>query len=646
MIRRVTVLLLALSLVLGGAACSAPDDGTSTADALAKALSSHTVGELGFDKPGAEVQKELTELAEGIDPVWPAVTVSGVEVTDDTARVSLNYSWKLPNLEKPWTYATGADMKRNGKSWIITWSPEMVEPKLAAGERIAISTKYGQRAGILSADGEAIVKDRPVRTVGINKEGLTASAVKISADALATLLDMDVPAYQAKAEAYGPVAFVDAITLREEAFNALDQDKLKAIDGILVTPGTLPLAPSRTFASAILGTVHEATAEDIEKSEGKVVAGQIVGSGGLQSAFNAQLSGTPGVTVTAVAPPTEASNTAAPTDDAGTSPTDPNAPVKVLYAADPVDGKDVKTTLVPGLQSAAEDALGSVKTPSSIVVMRPSTGAVLASANGPDSNGYNTAFLGQYAPGSTFKIATSLGLFRQGMNPASTVSCTNEYTADGKKFLNAPGYAAEATGEVSLTTAVAHSCNTAFVSQFENLAQDKLADAAGALGIGMTNDLGLDAFTGAVPRDSAGTEHAASMIGQGKILVSPLAMASLMSTVVKGSAVAPVLIDGHDGKAKPADGAVLTAKEAGDLRTLMRAVVTDGYLDSLADLPGAEAIGKTGTAEYGTDDPPRTHSWVIAAQGDIAVAVFVEDGDLGAVTGGPLAKTMLAAVAG
>ena len=313
MIRRVTVLLLALSLVLGGAACSAPDDGTSTADALAKALSSHTVGELGFDKPAAEVQKELTELAEGIDPVWPAVTVSGVEVTGDTARVSLNYSWKLPNLENPWTYVTGADMKRNGKSWAITWSPEMVEPKLAAGERIAISTKYGQRASILSADGEAIVKDRPVRTVGINKDGLTTSAAKISADALATLLNIDVPAYQAKAEAYGPVAFVDAITLREEAFSALDQDKLKAIDGVMATPGTLPLAPSRTFASAILGTVHEATAEDIEKSEGKVVAGQIVGSGGLQSTFNAQLSGTPGVTVTAAAPPAAAASTAAPT---------------------------------------------------------------------------------------------------------------------------------------------------------------------------------------------------------------------------------------------------------------------------------------------------------------------------------------------
>ncbi|MEO6530944.1 MAG: penicillin-binding transpeptidase domain-containing protein [Specibacter sp.] len=646
MIRRVTVLLLALSLAMAGVACSAPDNGTSTADALAKALASHTVGELSFDKPAADVQKELTELSESIDPTWPTVSVAGVEVKDDNAKVTLNYSWNIPGIVKPYAYSTGADMKRNGKAWTVTWSPAMVEPTLVAGERFKLTTAYGQRAGILSADGMAMVKDRPVKIVGVNKEGLSEAQAEASAKALAAVLDMDAAAYVAKVKAYGPVAFVDAITLREDAFNKLNQDQLNAIKGVLATSASLPLAPSRTFASAILGTVHEATAEDIEKSDGKVVAGQVVGSGGLQASFNAQLSGTPGVTFSAVMPAPATPATATPTEGAETAPAAEETPARILYTVKASDGKDVNTTLVPDLQSAAEDALASVKTPSSIVVMRPSTGAIMASANGPDSKGYNTAFLGQYAPGSTFKIATSLGLFRLGMNPASTVSCTPEFTADGKKFLNAPGYAAEATGEVSLTTAVAHSCNTAFVSQFEKLPQEKLADAAGSLGIGMSNDLGLDAYMGAVPRDSAGTEHAASMIGQGKVLTSPLAMAAMMSTVVKGAVVAPVLVDGHDGNAKPAEGAALTAKEAGDLRTMMRAVVTDGYLNILAELPGARALGKTGTAEYGNDVPPRTHSWVIAAQGDIAVAVFVEDGDLGAVTGGPLAKAILAAAAG
>lgn len=646
MIRRVAVLLLAFCLVLGGAACSAPDNGTSTADALAKALTGHTVGDLSFNVQSADVQKELTELSKGIDPLWPTVTVGDVVVQENSARVSLNYSWKIPNVEKAWTYSTGADMTRSGDSWTIAWTPEMVEPKLAAGERLKISTTYGQRAGILSADGQAIVKDRPVHIVGLNKEGLSDAQAEASAKELAAALGIDEAGFVAKVKGYGLVAFVDAITLREDAFKELDQSRIKGIKGILVMDGTLSLAPSRTFASAILGTVHEATAEDIEKSEGKVVAGQIVGSGGLQQSFDAQLSGTPGVTISAVPAPAVSGAADSPTAAAETPAIDPNSPAKVLFAVDPTDGKDVKTTLVQGLQSSAEAALAEVKSPSSVVVMRPSTGAILAAANGPDSKGYNTAFLGQYAPGSTFKIATSLGLFRTGLNPGSTVPCTEEFTADGKKFLNAPGYAVDATGDISLTTAIAHSCNTAFVSQFEKLPQDKLADAAGALGIGMENDLGVDAYMGNVPRDSVGTEHAASMIGQGKVLASPLAMAAMMSSVVKGSAAAPVLIDGHDGKAKPAEGSALTAKEAGDLRTMMRAVVTDGYLTILGDLPGAEAIAKTGTAEYGTDNPPRTHSWVIAAQGDVAVAVFVEDGDLGAVTAGPIAKAMLASVAG
>ena len=645
MIRRAATLLLTLGLVLAGTACSPQDDGTSTAAALAQALSSHTVGDMSFDKPAAEVQKELTELSESIGPVWPTVSVSGVEVKDDTARVSLNYSWDIPSQKKPWTYSTGANMKRNGQAWTITWTPEMVEPKLAAGDRFKLTTTGGHRAGILAADGEAIVKERPVKIVGINKEGL--SDAEASANALADLVGIDPGAYAAKVKAYGPVAFVDAITLRDDAFAALDSSKLNAIKGILVTSATQLLAPSRTFAQAILGSVHDATAEDIEKSQGKVSPGQVVGSGGLQASFDAQLAGTPGITISAIAATESApASGATPTDGAGASPEAASPASKTLFTVEPTDGKDVKTTLVTGLQSAAEDALAEVKTPSSIVVMRPSTGAILASANGPDSVGYNTAFLGQYAPGSTFKIATSLGLLRQGLTPSSTVSCTPEFTADGKKFLNAPGYAPEATGEISLTTAVAHSCNTAFVSQFEKLSQEKLADAAGALGIGVENDLGLAAFTGSVPRDSAGTEHAASMIGQGKVQVSPLAMATMMSAVVKGTAVVPTLVEGHDGKAKAAEGAALTDKEAGDLRTLMRAVVTDGYLEMLGDLPGPEAIGKTGTAEYGNDTPPRTHSWVIAAQGDIAVAVFVEDGDLGAVTGGPLAKTILAAAAG
>ncbi|MGO0578320.1 penicillin-binding transpeptidase domain-containing protein [Ornithinimicrobium panacihumi] len=54
--------------------------------------------------------------------------------------------------------------------------------------------------------------------------------------------------------------------------------------------------------------------------------------------------------------------------------------------------------------------------------------------------------------------------------------------------------------------------------------------------------------------------------------------------------------------------------------------------------------GKSGTAEFGSEDPPRTHVWMIAIQGDLAVAVFVEEGDFGSTTAGPIMDDFLTSV--
>ena len=82
----------------------------------------------------------------------------------------------------------------------------------------------------------------------------------------------------------------------------------------------------------------------------------------------------------------------------------------------------------------------------------------------------------------------------------------------------------------------------------------------------------------------------------------------------------------------------LTEQEAATLRELMRGVVTDGSASILQDLPG-EPGAKTGTAQYG--DGSQSHAWMIATQSDLAVAVFVETGEGGAVTAGPLMHAFL-----
>ena len=74
---------------------------------------------------------------------------------------------------------------------------------------------------------------------------------------------------------------------------------------------------------------------------------------------------------------------------------------------------------------------------------------------------------------------------------------------------------------------------------------------------------------------------------------------------------------------------------------MMRAVVTDGGVQLLGSVPGEPVLAKTGTAEFGSEVPPRTHAWVVALQGDLAVALFIEEGELGSTSGGPVMKAFL-----
>ncbi len=76
----------------------------------------------------------------------------------------------------------------------------------------------------------------------------------------------------------------------------------------------------------------------------------------------------------------------------------------------------------------------------------------------------------------------------------------------------------------------------------------------------------------------------------------------------------------------------------------MAAVVNQGSGIFLSDVPGPQILAKTGTAEFGTKLPLQTHAWMIAVQGDLAVAVFVDVGVSGSQTAGPILEQFLRSV--
>jgi cell division protein FtsI/penicillin-binding protein 2 len=89
-------------------------------------------------------------------------------------------------------------------------------------------------------------------------------------------------------------------------------------------------------------------------------------------------------------------------------------------------------------------------------------------------------------------------------------------------------------------------------------------------------------------------------------------------------------------------GPALPANEQAQLATLMRSVVTSGTGTALAGIPG-EVDGKSGTAEFGPGDPPKTHAWFIALRDDLAVAVLVARGRSGGSVAAPIAARFFAA---
>src|SRR3712207_882362 len=132
------------------------------------------------------------------------------------------------------------------------------------------------------------------------------------------------------------------------------------------------------------------------------------------------------------------------------------------------------------------------------------------------------------------------------------------------------------------------------------------------------------------------------MIRQGTILASPMVMATIMASVQKGSLVVPRMVEGVEST--PPDGAApLSASESAGLQSLLRHVVTDGAGQFLLDVPGPPVLAKTGTAQFGTGEDLQTHAWMIGAQGDLAVCVFVQVGESGSGTAGPILEAFLRA---
>jgi cell division protein FtsI/penicillin-binding protein 2 len=538
-----------------------------------------------------------------------------VSVNGSDATVGWHARWDLA-AAPGWSYSATLKLRESGGSWKVVADPTVVHPGLGKGQHLKLVRSLPERAAITDATGAPLFTPTEVVQVGVDTGKVTdLPALAAGLSAATGIAAADIT----KAVTAAPKGqFVPVITLRRPDFEAI-RAKVFDLPGAVFPSGTRLLAPSPRFASALLGRVGAATAEVLKETEdhgkARYAASDQLGLSGLQRAFQVQLTGTPGFTVSVVSSDVK-------TGDQG----------RQIAAVAPVPGKPVQTPLVPALQNAADAAVAGQKLPTHLVVVRPGTGEILAVSSNEAANSGN-ALSGRFPPGSSMKTMTATALLAAGkLTPTTPVPCPGTTTVEGRTFQNENKFD---LGTVPLTKAFAQSCNTTFIQQALQLPDGALAAAARSYGVGSEWKLPVGIFSGSVPEDSSGTTKAADAIGQGKVLMSPAALALVAAGIGSGKPAAPVEVVGAPPAGPAPQGPAQPVLDA--LRPMMRQVVLSGTARGVSGR--GEVYGKTGTAEYGSKTPPDAHGWFMGYRmggpgGDLAFAVLVEGGQSSGVAVG------------
>ena len=233
-----------------------------------------------------------------------------------------------------------------------------------------------------------------------------------------------------------------------------------------------------------------------------------------------------------------------------------NIPSPPLFEAPAEPGTALQTTLDLRVQSQAEAVLPA-EPGAALVAVQPSTGNVLAVANGS----------------------------RTARAPRPPCWVNTPWAVRSSRSPNWPGCVPLRPGQERKTAAFR-----------------RTGLAAQSLGLGVAAGLGTQAFYGGVPDGSDDAAAAAAVDGPGTVLASPFAAAAAAASVARGERVSPVLVlnpadragfrERGNGVSRAAagcrtDAPALTPDEAEELRSALRANVAGGRADEAPSGAGA-----------------------------------------------------------
>ncbi|QIS24498.1 penicillin-binding transpeptidase domain-containing protein [Nocardia terpenica] len=563
-----------VAVTLGATGCEAhPQGPVPAADEFVAAFARHDA------QAAARLTTQPEKAAAALSSAWDKLQAEqltahtgAARITGDTATVEYTYQWRLPK-NRVWTYGGQLQMGRSEGRWQVRWASSDIHPKLGDTQFMELRANPAPRARVNERSGSDVLIPGVVHRVSFTFHA--APDPGYVADALATALGQFDDKLTADSILDGARQANGAYTVAVLS----DQDYGQIGDDLLGLPGVVTekewdLVPTdRGFAPDLLTQVRKTVIAEVDGKAGWSV-----------------------VTVNANGVDTD-----------------------VLKEVAPQPAPSFSLSIDRTVQNAAQHAVDARPEQAVMVVLQPSTGAVLAVAQNraADADG-PVATSGLYPPGSTFKTVTAAAVLSAKLaTPDTVVPCPSRIVI-GQRTI--PNYELFTIGDAPMADAYARSCNTSFAKLASQLAPDALTRAAAKLGVGPDYAVaGLPTVSGSVPPADEQVLRTEDGIGQGKVVVSPFGMALVAATVAHGSAPTPYLISGHETVVH-GDRPALAPDVVAQLRLMMRKVVTAGTAERIADQ--GEVFGKTGEAEVDGG----SHSWFIGYRGDMAFATLLVRG--------------------
>jgi len=570
--------LAIVALVATGAVSACTPRPEGPAPAAGKFFAALATGDTAT---AADLSDNPSDAREVLNAAWAGLQAThldtqilGSKYTEDIGSVSYRYTWHLPK-NRTWTYDGQLKMARYEGRWQVRWSSTDLHPRLGEHQTFALRADPAKRASVNEVGGTDVLAPGYLYhyTLDASKAGAylitTARAV---VDALHPFDDTLNDPQRLAEQASSSGKPMDLITLRVDDNNRI-APAIGSLPGVVITPQAELLPTDYHFAPALINQVKKAVIDELDGQAGWRVV----------------------------------------------SVNQNNVDLAVLHEVEPLPAPSVSISLDRAVQNAAQHAVDNQTRQAMIVVIKPSTGEILAVAQNAAADALGpVATTGLYPPGSTFKMVTAgAALERDMATPNTLLGCPGELDIGHRTI---PNYGKFDLGVVPMSRAFASSCNTTFAELASRMPPRGLSQAANRYGIGLDYQVdGISTVTGSVPPTVDMAERTEDGFGQGKVLASPFGMALVAATVAAGKTPVPQLIEGRPTTVT-GDTTPISEKMLDGLRPMMRLVVTNGTGKDIKDC--GEVFGKTGEAEF----PGGSHAWFAGYRGDLAFASLIVGG--------------------